>query len=48
MAWLAAPSDQGVQAIRQLVFAALADNASSTMSRGVFRWAERETTGQQY
>ncbi|HEY5265580.1 MAG TPA: alkyl sulfatase dimerization domain-containing protein [Acidimicrobiales bacterium] len=48
MAWLAAPEDEGVQAIRQQVFAALAANATSTMSRGVFRWAERETTGQQY
>jgi len=48
MAWLAAPSDVGVQAVRQRVFAALADNATSTMSRGVFRWAERETTSQPF
>jgi alkyl sulfatase BDS1-like metallo-beta-lactamase superfamily hydrolase len=48
MAWLAAPEDLGVQAVRQRVFAALASAATSTMSRGVFRWAERETTGEQY
>jgi alkyl sulfatase BDS1-like metallo-beta-lactamase superfamily hydrolase len=48
MAWLAAPSDEGVQTIRQHVFAALAEHATSTMSRGVFRWAERETTGEQF
>jgi alkyl sulfatase BDS1-like metallo-beta-lactamase superfamily hydrolase len=44
MAWLATPSDPGVQAVRQRVFHALAVNATSTMSRGVFSWAERETT----
>jgi alkyl sulfatase BDS1-like metallo-beta-lactamase superfamily hydrolase len=46
MAWLATPADEGVQRVRQHVFAALAARASSTMSRGVFRWAERETTGE--
>ncbi len=45
-AWLAAPSDQGIQAVRQRVFAALAEHATSTMSRGVFRWAARESTGE--
>jgi alkyl sulfatase BDS1-like metallo-beta-lactamase superfamily hydrolase len=44
MAWLAAPDDEGVQRVRQRVFAALAANATSTMSRGVFRWAERESS----
>ncbi len=48
LAWLATPDDQGVQAVRQRVFATLATAATSTMSRGVFRWAERETTGEQY
>jgi len=47
LAWLATPDDQGVQAVRQRVFATLATAATSTMSRGVFRWAERETTGEQ-
>lgn len=45
-AWLATPNDEGIQRVRQRVFAALASNATSTMSRGVFRWAERETTGE--
>ena len=45
MAWLAAPSDPGIQAVRQRVFHALAASATSTMSRGVFNWAERETMG---
>jgi alkyl sulfatase BDS1-like metallo-beta-lactamase superfamily hydrolase len=48
MAWLAAPDDQGVQSVRQRVFHTLAQHATSTMSRGVFRWAERETTGGQF
>jgi alkyl sulfatase BDS1-like metallo-beta-lactamase superfamily hydrolase len=48
MAWLATPDDEGVQAVRQRVFHVLASNATSTMSRGVFRWAERETTGEQF
>jgi hypothetical protein len=46
MAWLATPADEGVQRVRQRVFGALAMKATSTMSRGVFRWAERETTGE--
>ena len=48
MAWLAAPDDLGVQSVRQQVFHTLAQHATSTMSRGVFRWAERETTGEQF
>jgi alkyl sulfatase BDS1-like metallo-beta-lactamase superfamily hydrolase len=48
MAWLASPDDEGVQAVRQRVYHALASNATSTMARGVFRWAERETTGEQF
>jgi alkyl sulfatase BDS1-like metallo-beta-lactamase superfamily hydrolase len=42
-AWLASPLDSGVQAVRQRVFGELALKATSTMSRGVFRWSERET-----
>jgi alkyl sulfatase BDS1-like metallo-beta-lactamase superfamily hydrolase len=45
MASLASPSDSGIQEVRRRVFHALASNATSTMSRGVFSWAERETTG---
>jgi alkyl sulfatase BDS1-like metallo-beta-lactamase superfamily hydrolase len=48
LAWLASPDDEGVQAVRQRVFSTLAMNATSTMSRGVFRWAERETVGEQF
>ena len=44
MAWLAAPSDQGIQDVRRRVFADLADHATSTMARGVYRWAERESS----
>jgi alkyl sulfatase BDS1-like metallo-beta-lactamase superfamily hydrolase len=48
MAWLAAPDDLGVQRVRQQVFHTLAQHATSTMSRGVFRWAERETSGEKF
>jgi alkyl sulfatase BDS1-like metallo-beta-lactamase superfamily hydrolase len=48
LAWLATPDDAGIQRVRQRVFSTLATAATSTMSRGVFRWAERETTGEQY
>ena len=41
-AWLAAPEDPGVADARRRVFATLADRATSTMSRGVFRHAARE------
>lgn len=44
MAWLASPSDAGIQDVRRRVFHALASRATSTMSRGVFSWAERETS----
>jgi alkyl sulfatase BDS1-like metallo-beta-lactamase superfamily hydrolase len=43
MAWLASPSDPAIQEVRRRVFHALASRATSTMSRGVFSWAERET-----
>jgi len=39
LAWLAAPDDPGVAAVRRQVFAARAAAATSTMARGVFRWA---------
>jgi alkyl sulfatase BDS1-like metallo-beta-lactamase superfamily hydrolase len=45
MAWLASPADPGVQDVRRRVFHVLASRATSTMSRGVFSWAERETSG---
>jgi alkyl sulfatase BDS1-like metallo-beta-lactamase superfamily hydrolase len=43
MAALAAPGDAGVHAARAEVFAARAAQERSTMSRGVFSWAERES-----
>jgi alkyl sulfatase BDS1-like metallo-beta-lactamase superfamily hydrolase len=48
MAWLASPSDPGIQDVRRRVFHALASRATSTMSRGVFRWAERETSSDEH
>jgi alkyl sulfatase BDS1-like metallo-beta-lactamase superfamily hydrolase len=44
-AWLASPDDQGVQAARQRIFSARAEAATSTMARGVFDWAARESIG---
>jgi glyoxylase-like metal-dependent hydrolase (beta-lactamase superfamily II) len=43
LAWLAAPEDPGVQRARRDVFAARAEAATSTMARGVFGWAARES-----
>ena len=48
MAWLANPSDEGIQSMRQRIFKARADAATSTMSRGVFNWAVRESTGEAF
>jgi hypothetical protein len=43
LAWLAAPGDQGIGRVRQEVFSARADTATSTMATGVFRWAAQES-----
>jgi alkyl sulfatase BDS1-like metallo-beta-lactamase superfamily hydrolase len=43
MAALAAPDDAGVHAARAEVFGARAAQERSTMSRGVYAWAERES-----
>jgi alkyl sulfatase BDS1-like metallo-beta-lactamase superfamily hydrolase len=48
MAWLASPFDPAIQEVRRRVFHALASRATSTMSRGVFRWAERETLSDEH
>ena len=45
LAWLAAPDDPGVADARRAVFARRADVATSTMARGVFGWAARESRG---
>jgi glyoxylase-like metal-dependent hydrolase (beta-lactamase superfamily II) len=42
LAWLAAPGDTAIAAARHRVFSARADAATSTMARGIFRWAARE------
>ena len=42
-AWLAAPDDEATQRARQAVFGARAARATSTMARGVFTWAARES-----
>ena len=43
LAWLADPTDQGIQEVRRTVFTRRADAASSTMAHGVFSWAARES-----
>jgi len=43
LAWLADPRDAAVAAVRQRVFTRRAEHATSTMSRGVFSWAARES-----
>jgi alkyl sulfatase BDS1-like metallo-beta-lactamase superfamily hydrolase len=43
LAWLAAPDNQAVQEARRQVFTARAERATSTMARGVFRWAAGAT-----
>ena len=48
LAWLASPEDPAIQAARQRVFTARAEAATSTMAKGVFHWAARESTGEQY
>ncbi len=45
LAWLAAPDDAGVQAVRHRVYSLRADRATSTMAHGIFRWAARESPG---
>jgi len=45
LAWLASPGDPGIQRARHRVFLARAERASSTMARGIFRWAAGESLG---
>jgi alkyl sulfatase BDS1-like metallo-beta-lactamase superfamily hydrolase len=42
----AAPSDKGVHAVRAEVFGARAHEEASTMSKGIFSWAEQESKEQ--
>ncbi|HEV3327785.1 MAG TPA: alkyl sulfatase dimerization domain-containing protein [Acidimicrobiales bacterium] len=48
LAWLAAPSDPAVREARRAVFTARAEAATSTMAKGVFRWAARESLGEAF
>ena len=43
LAWLAAPGDVGVAEARRAVFTRRAERATSTMAKGVFNWAARES-----
>jgi glyoxylase-like metal-dependent hydrolase (beta-lactamase superfamily II) len=43
LAWLAAPDDNAIAEIRRRVFAARAEAATSTMAKGIFRWASDES-----
>ncbi|HVC68523.1 MAG TPA: alkyl sulfatase dimerization domain-containing protein [Acidimicrobiales bacterium] len=43
LAWLAAPDDPAVSEARRTVFTRRAGAATSTMARGVFTWAARES-----
>ncbi|HXP18874.1 MAG TPA: hypothetical protein VN840_04415, partial [Streptosporangiaceae bacterium] len=45
IAWLAAPGDSGIAAVKRQVFSARADAATSTMATGVFLWASEEASG---
>jgi len=43
LAWLAAPDDQQTARARSAVYGVRADRATSTMAKGVFRWAAGES-----
>jgi hypothetical protein len=45
LARLAAPGDSAIADIHRQVFAARADAATSTMARGIFRWAAEDGPG---
>ena len=45
-AWLATPEDPAIQELRQRVFQTRANEATSTMARGVFNRAVRESRGE--
>jgi len=45
LAWLAAPGDLAVRTARHRVFSIRAEQATSTMSAGVYRWAASESLG---
>ena len=47
-AWLAAPDDPAIARARQRIFTVRAERATSTMARGIFQWAARESVGEEY
>ena len=48
LAWLAAPADEAIQRARQAICTQRGEAATSTMAKGVFAWAARESTGARY
>jgi alkyl sulfatase BDS1-like metallo-beta-lactamase superfamily hydrolase len=48
LAWLAAPADEAIQRARQSICTQRGEAATSTMAKGVFAWAARESTGARY
>ncbi len=46
LAWLAAPEDPAVCEVRRRAFTERAEAATSTMAKGVYRWAARESDGE--
>jgi alkyl sulfatase BDS1-like metallo-beta-lactamase superfamily hydrolase len=46
LAWLAAPDDPAVCEVRRRVYTARAAAATSTMAKGVYKWAARESLGE--
>jgi len=46
-AWLAEPQNPEIQALRIALYTQRGARATSTMARGVFAWAVRETSGEQ-
>jgi alkyl sulfatase BDS1-like metallo-beta-lactamase superfamily hydrolase len=48
LAWLSSPSDESLQGVRQRIFTQRAELATSTMARGVFSWAARESRGSRF
>jgi len=47
-AWLADPSDDAVSQARQIIFTLRAEHATSTMAKGVYNWAARESMGEEF
>jgi hypothetical protein len=46
LAWLADPADPQAREAKRRVFTIRTDRATSTMAKGVFRWAAGEAEGE--